>query len=101
MVPEIVTAVATLIFFASLGINFGLFNVIIAHTVFCIPFAYVRNAVGESIGITLRLSLDEMIGDLGFANSEVRDFINQYIRMVYLRKKDYIFLDYQKNQKKI
>ena len=37
MVPEIVTAVATLIFFASLGINFGLINVIIAHTVFCIP----------------------------------------------------------------
>ena len=37
MVPEIVTAVATLIFFASLG----LINVIIAHTVFCIPFAYM------------------------------------------------------------
>ena len=35
----------------------------------------VRNEVGESMGITLRLSLDEMIGDLGFANSEVRDFI--------------------------
>ena len=35
----------------------------------------VRNEVGESIGITLRLSLDEMMGDLGFANSEVRDFI--------------------------
>ena len=41
MVPEIVTAVATLIFFASLGINFGLINVIIAHTVFCIPFAFM------------------------------------------------------------
>ncbi|MBD1147851.1 FAD-dependent oxidoreductase [Pelagibacterales bacterium SAG-MED31] len=35
----------------------------------------VRNEVGESMGITLRLSLDEMMGDLGFANSEVRDFI--------------------------
>jgi len=28
-------------FFASLGINLGLINVIIAHTVFCIPFAYM------------------------------------------------------------
>ena len=35
----------------------------------------VRNEVGDSMGITLRLSLDEMIGDLGFANSEVRDFV--------------------------
>ena len=28
----------------------------------------VRNEVGDTMGITLRLSLDEMIGDLGFAN---------------------------------
>ena len=34
MVPEIVTAVATLIFFAFIGINLGLINVMIAHTVF-------------------------------------------------------------------
>ena len=41
MVPEIVTAVATLIFFALLNINLGLINIILAHTVFCIPFAYM------------------------------------------------------------
>ncbi|WP_102225992.1 ABC transporter permease [Acidimangrovimonas sediminis] len=45
MVPEIVTAVATLSFFAliagKLGLNFGIGNLIIAHTVFCIPFAYM------------------------------------------------------------
>lgn len=35
----------------------------------------VKDAVGDTMGITLRLSLDEMLGDLGFANSEVRDFI--------------------------
>jgi spermidine/putrescine transport system permease protein len=40
-VPEIVTAVATLIFFASLGFRLGLDTVIVAHTVFCIPFAYL------------------------------------------------------------
>ena len=38
----------------------------------------VRNEVGDSMGITLRLSLDEMIGDLGFANSEVRDFVEMH-----------------------
>lgn len=34
--------------------------------------------IGDTMGITLRLSLDEMIGDLGFANSEVRDFIEMH-----------------------
>jgi dimethylamine/trimethylamine dehydrogenase len=37
--------------------------------------ADMRDAVGDSMGITLRVSLDESIGDLGFSNAEVRDFI--------------------------
>ncbi len=41
VIPEIVTAVATLLFFVVLGIQLGLTTVIIAHTVFCIPFAYL------------------------------------------------------------
>lgn len=41
MVPEIVTAVAMLVFFANLGLNLGLGNVILAHTTFCIPFAFM------------------------------------------------------------
>jgi spermidine/putrescine transport system permease protein len=41
MVPEIVTAVAMLIFFAAIGMNWGLGNVIIAHITFCIPFAFM------------------------------------------------------------
>ena len=41
MIPEIVTAVATLTFFSAIGMQFGLFNVFIAHTVFCIPFAFL------------------------------------------------------------
>ena len=41
MVPEIVTAVATMSFFAIVGISLGLGNLIIAHTVFCIPFAFL------------------------------------------------------------
>ena len=37
-----------------------------------------KDAVGDTCGITLRLSLDETIGDLGFANSEVRDMIEMH-----------------------
>ena len=39
VVPEIVVAITTLIFFSALGMHYGLLNLIIAHTVFCIPFA--------------------------------------------------------------
>ena len=41
IVPEIVTAIAMLIFFTAIGLKLGLGNLIIAHTVFCIPFAYL------------------------------------------------------------
>jgi spermidine/putrescine transport system permease protein len=39
VVPEIVTAITTLIFFSSIGFHYGVLNLVIAHTVFCIPFA--------------------------------------------------------------
>jgi dimethylamine/trimethylamine dehydrogenase len=35
----------------------------------------IRDAVGDTMGITLRVSLDETIGELGFSNAELRDFI--------------------------
>lgn len=41
LVPEIVTAVASLLFFLSIGLELSLLTVIIAHIVFCIPFAYL------------------------------------------------------------
>lgn len=41
VVPEIVTAVATLLFFVLIGFKLGLLTVMVAHTVFCIPFAYL------------------------------------------------------------
>ena len=37
--PEIVTAIATLVFFQTVGLHAGIGNVAIAHIVFCIPFA--------------------------------------------------------------
>jgi dimethylamine/trimethylamine dehydrogenase len=38
--------------------------------------ADMREAVGDTMAITLRVSLDESIGNLGFSNAEVRDFIS-------------------------
>jgi spermidine/putrescine transport system permease protein len=57
MVPEIVTAVALLIFFATLKVSTGytgLGYMIAAHTAFCIPFAYLPiRARLESMDLTL------------------------------------------------
>jgi spermidine/putrescine transport system permease protein len=41
MVPEIVTAVATLIFFGTIGFTRGYATILVAHITFCIPFAYL------------------------------------------------------------
>lgn len=41
MIPEIVLAISTLVFFSAVGISLGIGKLIIAHTVFCIPFAYL------------------------------------------------------------
>ncbi len=37
--------------------------------------ADMRDAVGDTMGITVRVSLDETIGNLGFSNDEVREFV--------------------------
>ncbi len=41
MVPEIVLAVATLIFFNAIGLSRGVMTILLAHIAFCIPFAYL------------------------------------------------------------
>ncbi|MCT4610003.1 MAG: ABC transporter permease [Pelagimonas sp.] len=41
MVPEIVLAVATLIFFNAIGFQRGFLTILMAHIAFCIPFAYL------------------------------------------------------------
>ena len=40
-----------------------------------------KDAIGDSCGITLRLSLVETIGDLGFSNAEVRDLIEMHAEL--------------------
>ncbi|HYD19036.1 MAG TPA: ABC transporter permease [Patescibacteria group bacterium] len=61
LIPEIVIAIATMSFFFIIGLDLGLGNVLIAHTVFCIPFAYspIRARIE-----TLQPSLFEAAADL-------------------------------------
>jgi len=40
-----------------------------------------KDAIGDSCGITLRLSLVETIGELGFSNAEVRDLIEMHAEL--------------------
>jgi dimethylamine/trimethylamine dehydrogenase len=40
-----------------------------------------KDAIGDSCGITLRLSLVETIGELGFSNGEVRDLIEMHAEL--------------------
>lgn len=40
LIPEVVIAIASLIFFTAIGLSLDIGNVLIAHIVFCIPFAY-------------------------------------------------------------
>lgn len=41
LLPEIVLAVAVLILFSQIGLSNGLVKLIIAHTAFCVPFAFL------------------------------------------------------------
>ncbi|MEO1550194.1 MAG: ABC transporter permease [Pseudomonadota bacterium] len=61
MVPEIVTAVATLIFFSAIGFKLGTLSILVAHIVFCIPFAYLPIAARLS---GIEASFEEAAQDL-------------------------------------
>ena len=41
MIPEIILGLVFLVFFSFLGLPFGMVTLVIAHTVFCIPYVYL------------------------------------------------------------
>lgn len=62
IVPEVVMAIATMIFFSRLGtLNLGIGNLIVGHTTFCIPFALMP----------IRASLRGIDGALGLAAKDL------------------------------
>ena len=65
VVPEISIAIATLMFFSALGLRLGLGNLIIAHTIFCIPFVFLPI---QARLLSLGNSLEEAGRDL-YANA--------------------------------
>ena len=72
--PEIVTAIATLIFFEAIGLRAGLINIILAHIVFCIPFAV----------LPIRARLREMPRDIEDAARDLYAGRWQVFRLVTL-----------------
>jgi spermidine/putrescine transport system permease protein len=63
VVPEIVTAITTLIFFSSIGFHYGVLNLVIAHTVFCIPFAMLPiQARLSAVGTTYEDAARDLYG---------------------------------------
>jgi len=41
MIPEIILGLVLLVFFSALGLPFGMVTLVIAHTIFCIPYVYL------------------------------------------------------------
>ena len=74
MVPEVITAIASLVFFVTIGIPLGFTAIIFAHTVFCIPFAYLP--------ISARLTT--ISEELGAAASDLYAEPSVVVRTIYL-----------------
>ena len=72
--PEVVTAVTTLAFFSGINLQLGLGNLIIAHAVFCIPFAV----------LPIRARLREMPSDIEDAARDLYGNDWQVFRLVTL-----------------
>ncbi len=72
--PEIVTAIASVIFFEAIGLRAGLLNIILAHIVFCIPFAV----------LPIRARLREMPRDIEDAARDLYAGKWQVFRLVTL-----------------
>jgi spermidine/putrescine transport system permease protein len=72
--PEIVTAIATLVFFEAVGLRAGLGNVVLAHVVFCIPFAL----------LPIRARLREMPNDIEDAARDLYANRWQVFRLITL-----------------
>lgn len=62
MIPEIILGMVFMVFFALIGLPFGMTTLIIAHTAFCIPYVFMQ-VKARLVG--LDKSLEEAALDLG------------------------------------
>lgn len=77
MIPEIILGMTLMVFFAMLGMKFGMVTLIIAHTAFCIPYVYLQ-VKARLVG--LDKSLEEAALDLGA--SRARAFFDVVLPLV-------------------
>ena len=68
MVPEIILGMVFMAFFSLLGLPFGMTTLILAHTVFCIPYIYM---LVKARLVGLDKSLPEAARDLGASEARV------------------------------
>lgn len=68
MIPEIILGMIFMVFFALIGLPFGMTTLIIAHTAFCIPYVYMQ-VKARLVG--LDKSLEEAAMDLGAGRTRV------------------------------
>lgn len=71
MVPEIILGMVFMVFFALLGMPFGMLTLVIGHTTFCVPYVFMM-VKARLVGIDK--SLEEAAKDLGA--SERRTFFD-------------------------
>jgi len=71
MLPEIILGMVFMVFFALLGLPFGMTTLVIAHTAFCIPYVFL-NVKARLVG--LDHSIIEAAWDLGAG--EIRAFFD-------------------------
>lgn len=68
MIPEIILGMVFMVFFALIGLPFGMTTLIIAHTAFCIPYVYMQ-VKARLVGIDK--SFEEAAIDLGAGRARV------------------------------
>lgn len=62
MIPEIILAMVFMVFFAMIGLPFGMTTLIIGHTSFCIPYVFMQV---KSRLVGMEQSIEEAAVDLG------------------------------------
>ena len=69
MIPEIILGMVFMAFFSLLGLPFGMTTLILAHTVFCVPYVYM---LVKARLVGMDKSLAEAARDLGAGEEPVR-----------------------------
>ncbi len=77
MIPEIILGMVFLVFFALIGIPFGMGAMIIAHTTFCIPYVFMQ-VKARLVGMDK--SLEEAALDLGA--TKIKTFVDIVLPLI-------------------